>query len=69
MPASQLLSQRHFSAIIIASLIAGVAFFDFAIFLYLSDLLLNIFLAIQSTRGFLVFSYLGYLRQAILPDP
>lgn len=43
MPASQLLSQRHFSAIIIASLIASVAFFDFAIFLYLSDLLLNIF--------------------------
>lgn len=43
MPANQLPSQRYFSAIVIASLIASVAFFDFAIFLYLSDLLQHIF--------------------------
>ena len=43
MPTNQLLSQRYFSAIVIASLIASVAFFDFAIFIYLSDLLRHIF--------------------------
>ena len=43
MPANQLPSQHYFSAIVIASLIASVAFFDFAIFLYLSDLLQHIF--------------------------
>lgn len=43
MPTNQLPSQRYFSAIVIASLIASVAFFDFAIFLYLSDLLRHIF--------------------------
>ncbi|OAV09243.1 hypothetical protein AO377_1317 [Moraxella catarrhalis] len=42
MPANQLPSQHYFSAIVIASLIASVAFFDFAIFLYLSDLLQHI---------------------------
>lgn len=43
MPANQLPSQHYFSAILITSLIASVAFFDFAIFIYLSDLLRQIF--------------------------
>lgn len=43
MPFSEIFTKRHRNTMIISSLIAGISFFDFAIFLYLSELLLQIF--------------------------
>ena len=43
MPSSEIFTKQHRNTIIISSLIAAVGFFDFAIFLYLSELLLHIF--------------------------
>ena len=43
MPSSEIFTKQHRNTIIISSLIAAVGFFDFAIFLYLSELLLQIF--------------------------
>lgn len=43
MPSSDHFTKQHRDTMIISSLIAGVSFFDFAIFLYLSELLLHIF--------------------------
>lgn len=67
---AELLTSKHYHIIGIASLCAGIAFFDFALFIYLSDLLSKIFFGkifnfwINQLHLFTLFT-VGYLARPI----